>query len=94
MLNDSFRQFVTSPEKMQFVAELEESTKRISPWHTLKIPILVVLVAITVFLFVTQRELYASSLAIVTAITTIIPAFFKVLTIFHSDPLASPPSQG
>lgn len=93
LLNDSFRQFVTSPEKMQFVAELEETTKRISPWHTLKIPILVVLVAITVFLFVTQRELYASSLAIVTAITTIIPAFFKVLTIFHSDPLASPPSK-
>jgi len=93
LLNDSFRQFVTSPEKMEFVGELEERTKRISPWHTLKIPILVVLVAITVFLFVTQRELYASSLAIVTAITTIIPAFFKVLTIFHSDPLASPPSQ-
>jgi len=91
LLNDSFRQFVTCPERMQFVAELEEHAKRVSPWQTLKFPILVVLVAITVFLFVTQRELYTSSLAIVTAITTIIPAFFKVLTIFHSDPV--PPSQ-
>lgn len=93
LLNDSFRLFVTAPERIEFVAELEEHARRISPWHTLKVPILVVLVAITVFLFVTQRDLYTSSLAIVTAITTIIPAFFKVLTIFHSDPLASPPSQ-
>jgi len=93
LLNESFRQFVTLPEQMKFTTELEESAKSISPWHTLKIPILVVLVAITIFLFVTQRDLYTSALAIVTAVTTVIPAFFKVLTVFHSDPFAGSSGQ-
>jgi len=93
LLNESFRQFVTLPEQMKFTTELEESARSISPWHTLKIPILVVLVAITIFLFVTQRDLYTSALAIVTAVTTVIPAFFKVLTVFHSDPFAGSSGQ-
>ena len=93
LLNDSFRQFVKSTEKSEFVLEQEAEAKKFSLWHTLKVPILVVLMAITVFLFVTQRDLYTSALAIVTAVTTIIPAFFKVLTVFHSDPVARPSGQ-
>jgi hypothetical protein len=93
LLNDSFRQFIKSTEKSAFVAEEEHKAKQVSPWHTLKVPILVVLVAVTIFLFVTQRDLYTSALAIVTAVTTIIPAFFKLLTIFHSGPIARPPDQ-
>jgi hypothetical protein len=94
LLNDSFRQFVNSTEKLEFVTKQEEETKKASLWHTVKVPILIVLVAITIFLFVTQKDLYTSALAIVTAVTTIIPALFKVLTIFHSDPFAGSPSQG
>jgi hypothetical protein len=93
LLNDSFRQFIRSTEKIDFVTQEEDKAKKVSPWHTLKGPILVVLVAVTIFLFVTQRDIYTSSLAIVTAVTTIIPAFFKVLTIFHSDPFARPSGQ-
>lgn len=91
LLNDSFRQFIRSTEKSEFVAAEEDKAKQASRWNTLKVPILVVLVAVTIFLFVTQRDLYTSALAIVTAVTTIIPAFFKFLTIFHSDPVARPP---
>jgi hypothetical protein len=93
LLNDSFRQFVKSTENFEFVAKQEAETKKASLWHTLKVPILVVLVAVSIFLFVTQKDLYTSALAIVTAVTTIIPAFFKVLTIFHSDPFGGSPSQ-
>lgn len=94
LLNDSFRQFIKSTEKVAFVTKQEDEAKKASPWHTLKGPILVVLVAVTIFLFVTQRDIYTSSLAVVTAVTTIIPAFFKVLTVFHSDPFERPSGQG
>jgi hypothetical protein len=93
LMNESFRHFVKSTEQVAFVAEHEQKAKQGSLWHTLKVPLLVVLVAITIFLFSTQRDLYTSSLAIVTAVTTIIPAFFKVLTLFQADPLGRPPSQ-
>lgn len=94
LLNDSFRQFIKSTEKVAFVTKQEDEAKKASPWHMLKGPILVGLVAVTIFFFVTQRDVYTSSLAIVTAVTTIIPAFFKVLTVFHSDPFERPSGQG
>jgi hypothetical protein len=92
LLNDSFREFIKSTEN-EFMTAEETKAKAVSPWHTLKGPIFLVLVAVTVFLFVTQRDFYTSSLAILTAVTTLIPAFFKVLTIFHSDPFSRPPGQ-
>jgi hypothetical protein len=94
LLNESFRQFIKSTEKIAFVTKEEDKAKQASPWHMLKGPIMIGLVAVTIFFFVTQRDMYTSSLAIVTAVTTIIPAFFKVLTIFHSDPFERPSGQG
>jgi len=91
LLNDSFRQFVKSKENIAIAAEEEIKAAHTSLWHMLKVPLLVVLVAVTIFLFVTQRDFYTSTLAIVTAVTTLIPAFFKVLTIFHSDPVTRAP---
>ena len=92
LINDSFRQFVKSTEQIVSVCEYEEKVKRDSPWNTLKVPLLVILVGITIFLFVTQRDLYTSSLAVLTAVTTIIPAIFKVLSIFQSEPTTKSPN--
>ena len=43
-----------------------------------KVPILMVFMAIAAFLFVTQQDLFSSSLALVIGVTTIITALFKV----------------
>jgi hypothetical protein len=49
LFNDSFRQFIKSTE-IDFMTQEEDKAKKVSPWHTLKGPIFVVLVAVTVFL--------------------------------------------
>src|SRR5215217_1485893 len=91
LFNQSFRQFVKSAERVSFVVEQDKQTQQGSLWQTLKVPIMVVMLAITAFLFITQQDLFSSSLALVTGITTLIPALFKVMTMFHSDPGGRPP---
>ena len=86
LFNESFRQFVKSAEKVSFVAEQDKEAQQGSLWQTLKVPILVAMLAITAFLFVTQQDLFSSSLALVTGLTTLIPAMLKVMSLFHTDP--------
>lgn len=93
LLNESFRRFVKSEKATQIVAEFEKEARKDSLWHIIKVPLLVVLVSVVLFLFITQRDLYTSSLAIMTAITTAIPAFFKVLSLFQKDPMSQPGQQ-
>ncbi|HJX93239.1 MAG TPA: cache domain-containing protein, partial [Pyrinomonadaceae bacterium] len=91
LMNESFRQFVKSTEQVEDVSKNEENAKRDSTWNTLKVPLLIALIAITIFLFVTQRDLYTSALAGLTALTTMIPALFKVLSLFQNEPAPRPP---
>jgi len=86
LFNDSFRQFVRSAEKVSFVAEQDKQAQQGSLWQTLKVPILVAMLAIAAFLFVTQQDLFSSSLALITGITTLVPAMLKVMSMFHTDP--------
>jgi hypothetical protein len=44
------------------------------------------MLAIAAFLFVTQQDLFSSSLALVTGITTLVPAMLRVFSLFHTDP--------
>lgn len=85
LMNESFRQFAKSERASQVVAEFEKEAAKGSLWQIIKAPLLVVLISVVLFLFITQRDLYTSSLAIMTAITTAIPAFFKVLSLFQKD---------
>lgn len=98
LMNESFRRFVTAEKGVQVLSQYEQEAKRGSLWHALKPPLLVTLISSVGFLFVTQRSLYNSSLAIMTAITTAIPAFFKLLSFLHKDPVGhtdeqSPPAK-
>lgn len=93
LFNATFRQFVRSAEQVSFVVEQDKQARQGSLWQTLKVPILVTMLGITVFLFVTQQDLYSRSLALMTGITTLIPALFKVLAMFHGDPASGPPTR-
>jgi hypothetical protein len=92
LFNQSFRQFVKSAERVSFVAQHDEKERQGSLWQTLKVPIMVGMLAITAFLFITQQDVYSSSLALVTGVTTLIPALFKVFSMFQSDPVSRPPA--
>jgi hypothetical protein len=93
LMNDSFRQFVLSVDHVALKAEHEQTAESGSSWQSLRGPLLVVMIAFVVFLFVTQRDVYTSSLALITALTTLIPAFFKLLSLIQGDPVRRPPPQ-
>jgi len=93
LMNESFKRFVKTEKGAQVITNYEQEAKENSAWHNLKMPLLVILGAVVVFLFVTQRDLYDSSLAIMTAITTIIPAVFKLLGVFQKEPVRRDPQK-
>jgi len=94
LFNESFRQFVKSTEQLACCAEADAEAKKGSLWQMLKVPILVALMAIAGFLFVTQQDVFSSSLALVTGVTSIITGLFKVLSMFNTDPFARNPGGG
>ncbi len=91
LFNESFRQFVRSTEQLSCCAEADAEARKVSMWQMFKVPILVALMAIAGFLFVTQQDVFSSSLALMTGVTTIITGLFKVLSMFNTDPLTRPP---
>lgn len=91
LFNESFRRFVRSEEKdPSFVVELDKEVQQGSLWQTVKVPILVGVLMITGFVFVTQQDLFSSSLALVTGLTTLIPAVLKLVSLFHTDSIGRP----
>ena len=91
LFNESFRHFVRSAERLSFVVEQDKEAQQGSLWQGLKVPILVGLLGIAAFLFLTQQDLFSRTIALLTGVTTLIPALFKVLAMFHVDPTSRPP---
>jgi len=50
------------------------------------------MLGITAFLFLTQQDLYSRTFALLTGMTTLIPALLKMLSMFHGEPDSRPPS--
>jgi len=92
LMNESFARFVKAESGSQVVAEYEKA-KLTSPWHNLKVPFLITLISVVLFLFITQRDIYNSSLATLTAIITVIPAVFKLLSFFQNDSVSRLPHE-
>lgn len=80
LMNESFRQFVLSTVVPD---EIGASERTGSSWSKLRLPLLLVLVGVALFLLVAHPELYSSSMAIITALATGIPAVFKLLGMFQ-----------
>ena len=85
LFNASFRQFVKSAERVSFVAEQDKQAQQGSLWQTLKVPILVVMLGIAAFLFLTQQDLYSARFALMTGLTTLIPALFRCFPCFTAS---------
>ena len=73
LMNESFRSFILSQPRPELVSQTKSS------WGKLKIPLLIVIVVLILFLLYTQPNLFKSTIAIVSAITAGIPALIKLL---------------
>ena len=81
LMNETFRQFVLSSFSRTEVAALEEDSTT-SAWDAIRWPFLALLVGSLAFLFVTQHELFNTSVGVITAVAAAVPAVVKMANIF------------
>jgi hypothetical protein len=81
LMNETFRRFVLSSFSRTEVAALEEDSTT-SAWDTIRWPFLALLVGSLAFLFVTQHELFNTTVGVITAVAAAVPAIMKMANIF------------
>jgi hypothetical protein len=87
-LSETFRRFVlwrVSPEE---VAAIEQRSS--SAWDAVRLPFLITLLTVSVFFFLTQRELFTTTIAVITALAGGIPAIIRVAGLFERQPQRTP----
>jgi hypothetical protein len=81
LMNETFRRFVLSSFSRTEVAALEEGSTT-SAWDAIRWPFLALLVGSLAFLFVTQHELFNTTVGVITAVAAAVPAIVKMANIF------------
>jgi len=80
-MNHSFTRFVAAQGTPENVQDWKGASQN-SLWEILRYPLLIALVVVAGFLFVSQRDLYNSTLAFVSAFAAFMPVIFKFLGMF------------
>ena len=90
LMNETFRQFVLSPQMQSEVDALEEQSS--GAWDVMRWPFLIILIASLGFFFATQQELFNTVLGALTAAAALVQAIVKMATSFgeRRRPLESP----
>ncbi len=83
-MNDTFRQFVLAGSVSEDIGREAED----SNWRKLRIPLLLVLMGVGVFLFSTQAELFKTAFGYISALTAAVPALIKLLDVLQPDKTA------
>jgi hypothetical protein len=84
LFSESFRRFALSRTICAQVAVLEEQTG--STWDAIRLPFLIALLGTSAFFFLTQRELFTTTMAVVTALAGGIPALVRLAGLFERRP--------
>jgi hypothetical protein len=79
MMNESFRNFVLSEVSAEDALLLERKVKETGSWNYFKTPVVIILLAIAMFISITQQETFNSIIAFVTTFAAAIPMIFKLL---------------
>ncbi len=83
-VNETFRRFVLSRIPAAEVAAIEQRST--SAWDAVRLPFLITLLAVSAFFFLTQRELFTTTIAVITALAGGIPALVRVAGLFEGKP--------
>jgi hypothetical protein len=81
LMDESFRRFVISTAAAEGVSTYRAEVD--SRWETLKAPLLLILLGVIAFLFITQKELFDSTLSLVSALTGGGLAMLKLFGMFQ-----------
>ena len=92
LMDESFRRFVVSTSREQDI-EAWRQQEGGSAWQLMKAPLLLILVGVALFLFVTQKDVYDSTISFMSAVTAGIAALFKLLGMFQKGKSGAPDLQ-
>jgi hypothetical protein len=81
LMDESFRSFVLAVSAAEGVNTYRADVE--SKWDRLKAPLLLVLLGVIAFLFITQKELFDSTLTLVSALTGGAVALLKLFGVFQ-----------
>jgi hypothetical protein len=81
LMNETFRRFVLSSFSRSEVATLEND-RTTSAWDAIRRPFLGLLMASLAFLFVTQHELFNTTVGMVAAVAAAVPGVMKLANLF------------
>ena len=90
LMDESFRRFVISISHGEDIDAWRQADGG-STWQLIKVPILLVLLSISVFLFLTQKELYDSTISLVSALTAGVAILFRFLGMFQKSGAGAAP---
>ena len=89
VMNESFRNFVFKNMEPKLIKEIEINVVEKGRWNKFRTPLIIALVAVAAFIFITQEEIFSKSIAFITTLLTIIPALLRFLP--SSKPLPPNP---
>lgn len=92
LMDESFRRFVISNSRDQNI-EAWRQQEGGSAWQLMKAPLLLILIGVALFLFVTQKDVYDSTISFMSAVTAGIAALFKLLGMFQKGKGSAPDVQ-
>lgn len=85
IFNSSFRNFILSSVDEKEIAHLQMLHKKHSNWNNLKVPLLIIVMVVFIFLAIAQEGLYSRMVGIITSIAAGIPALLKLLSLLGTQ---------
>lgn len=78
IMNQSFKRFVLLAGIREDIAHRRQEGE-ISTWSMMRVPFSVILITVAAFLFISQREIFQSTTALVASLSASVPALFNLL---------------
>ncbi len=85
LMNESFRRFVLGECCRPATVSAWIGEDDTSHWNRLKVPLITVLAGLALFLYLTQRDVFDTTIAFAAAVAAGLPAIFKLLGVFEQD---------
>lgn len=86
LFNNSFRNFILTAIGSSEAMAIRNQISDNGNWSKLKVPFIIIIVAVLTFLFASQQEIYSNLIKYLTAITVGVPAVLKLLSFFNGEP--------
>ncbi|MCO5948359.1 hypothetical protein [Mucilaginibacter flavidus] len=85
IFNNGFRNFILTAIGSSEANQIQQQIKDNGNWSKLKMPLIILIIALLAFLFTSQKEAYTTLIKYLTVITVGVPMVLKLSTFFGSE---------